>query len=50
MAKIALVKCILKYYDMELDRHVLRNEELSVSVSRCKELIKSNVCELIKIE
>ena len=50
MAKNTLVICILKYYDIELDRHVFKNEKLEVTLKRGKELIKADVCELIKIE
>ncbi len=49
MEKIALVKCIRKYYDTEMDRLVFVREEISVSLERSKVLIKENVCELIEI-
>lgn len=49
MEKTALVKCLMKYYDIQLDRLVQRGEEHSVSLERCKELIQKNVCELIEI-
>lgn len=50
MEKTALVKCIMKYYDIQLDRLVMRTEEHNVSLDRCKELIENNVCELIEIK
>jgi hypothetical protein len=50
MEKTALVICILRYYDIQLDRYVLRAEEHIVSLKRCKELIDNNVCELIEIK
>ena len=50
MEKTALVKCIMKYYDIQLDRLVMRTEEHSVSLDRCKELIDNKVCELIEIK
>ena len=50
MAKTALVKCIMKYYDIQLDRLVIKNEEIEVSLIRCKELIENKVCELIEIK
>ena len=49
MEKTALVKCIMKYYDIQLDRLVMRTEEHNVSLGRCKELIDNKVCELIEI-
>jgi len=50
MEKTALVKCIMKYYDIQLDRLVMRTEEHTVSLDRCKELIDNKVCELIEIK
>ena len=50
MGKTALVKCIMKYYDIKLDRLVMRTEEHTVSLDRCKELIDNKVCELIEIK
>lgn len=50
MEKTALVKCIMKYYDIQLDRLVMRTEEHIVSLYRCKELIDNKVCELIEIK
>lgn len=50
MEKTALVKCIMKYYDIQLDRLVMRTEEHSVSLDRCKDLIDNKVCELIEIK
>ncbi len=49
MAKTSLVKCILKYYDIQLDRLVMKKEEISVTTKRSKELIQAKVCELIEI-
>lgn len=49
MEKTALVTCVMKYYDIQLDRLVLKNEQHSVSLDRCKELIQNKVCELIEI-
>ena len=50
MEKTALVKCIMKYYDIQLDRLIMRTEEHTVSLERCKELIDNKVCELIEIK
>jgi len=52
MEKTALVKCIMKYYDIEIDRLVMRTEELNVSLLRSVELINNvpQVCELIEIK
>jgi len=50
MEKTALVKCIKKYYDIQLDRLVMPFEEHKVSLNRCKELIDKQVCELIEIK
>ena len=50
MEKTALVKCVMKYYDIQLDRLVMRTEEHIVSLVRCKELIDNKVCELIEIK
>lgn len=52
MEKTALVKCIMKYYDIQLDRLVMRTEELEVSLERSIELINNvpRVCELIEIK
>jgi len=50
MEKTALVKCIMKYYDIQLDRLIMRTEEHTVSLDRCKELIDNKVCELIEIK
>lgn len=52
MEKTALVKCIMKYYDIQLDRLVIRTEELEVSLERSIELINNvpRVCELIEIK
>lgn len=49
MEKTALVICVMKYYDIQLDRLVLRTEQHCVSLDRCKELIQNKVCELIEI-
>lgn len=49
MEKSALVICVMKYFDIQLDRIVFKNEELEVSLKRCKELIGKKVCELIEI-
>lgn len=50
MEKTALVIAVMKYYDIQLDRLVLRTEQHSVSLDRCKELIENKVCELIEIK
>lgn len=52
MEKTPLVKCILKYYDIELNRLFLKNEEIQVSLNRSVELINNvpKVCELIEIK
>lgn len=52
MEKTALVKCIMKYYDVNLDRMVMKNEEIEVSLKRSVELINNvpRVCELIEIK
>lgn len=49
MEKTALVIAVMKYYDIQLDRLVLRSEQHYVSLDRCKELIQKKVCELIEI-
>lgn len=49
MEKTALVITVMKYYDIQLDRLVLRTEQNLVSLDRAKELIQKKVCELIKI-
>lgn len=50
MEKTALVIAVIKYYDIQLDRLLMRTEEHRVSLERCKELIDKNVCELIEIK
>lgn len=50
MEKTALVIAIMKYYDIQMDRLVMRTEEHIVSLNRCKELIDNKVCELIEIK
>ena len=42
----------MKYYDIELDRMVMKNEEIEVSLNRSVELINNvpRVCELIEIK
>lgn len=49
MEKTALVIAVIKYYDIQLDRLVLRSEQHSVSLDRCKELVQNKACELIEI-
>lgn len=49
MEKTALVIAVMKYYDIQLDRLVLRAEQHFVSLDRAKELIQNKVCELIEI-
>lgn len=49
MEKTALVKCILKYDDIQLGKRIFKGDELNVSLKRCKELIDADVCELIEI-
>lgn len=50
MEKTALVIAVMKYYDIQLDKLVMRTEQHSVSLERCKELINNKVCELIEIK
>lgn len=50
MEKTALVIAIMKYYDIQLDRLVMRTEQNIVSLERCVELIENKVCELIEIK
>jgi len=50
MEKTAVVIATMKYYDIELDRHVFKKEILSVSTNRAKVLIENNVCELVSIK
>lgn len=50
MEKTALVIAVMKYYDIQLDRLVLRSEQHTVSLDRCVELIQNKVCELIEIK
>lgn len=50
MEKTALVIAVMKYYDIQLDRLVMRTEQHSVSLERCAELIENKVCELIEIK
>jgi len=49
MDRNALMICVMKYFDIQLDRLILKNEEFEVSLDRCKELIEKKVCELIEI-
>ena len=49
MEKTALVKCVMKYYDIKLGRLIYPTEELNVSLKRSIVLIKEKVCELIEI-
>lgn len=49
MEKTALVIVVMKYYDIQLDRLMLKTEQHNTSLDRAKELIQKNVCELIEI-
>lgn len=49
MEKTALVICVMKYFDIQLDRLIIKKEEFEVSLKRCKELIDKKVCILIEI-
>lgn len=45
------VKCIINYFDLRLNRNVVKDEEYIVNLPRAEELVKGNVCEIIeKIE
>jgi len=50
MAKIITVKCTRKYFDIELNKHVYKGEEIEVKPERAKVLIKEKVCELSTIK
>jgi hypothetical protein len=52
MEKTAIVKCILRYFDIEFNRYVFKGEKIEVSLNRSVELInnKPQVCELIEIK
>ena len=50
MERTALVIATRKYYDIKLDILVMRAEEHTVSLDRCKELLDNKVCELIEIK
>lgn len=50
METITLVKCTLKYFDIEMNREVKKNETLEASKKRAKILIDNKVCELVSIK
>lgn len=50
MERITLVKCTRKYFDIEMNREVKKNETLEVTKKRAKVLIDNKVCELVSIK
>lgn len=50
MAKTITVICKIKYYDMEMERLVSKNEKIKVKEKRAKVLIDKKYCELVSIK
>lgn len=50
MERITLVKCTRKYFDIEMNREVNKNETLEITKKRANVLIDNKVCELVSIK
>ena len=42
------VKCIINYFDLQLNRNVVKDEEYIVNLPRAEELVKGNVCKIVE--
>lgn len=42
------VKCINNYFDLQLNRNVVKDEEYIVNLPRAEELVKGNVCKMVE--
>lgn len=42
------VKCINNYFDLQLNRNVVKDEEYIVNLPRAEELVKGNVCKIVE--